>query len=686
MTRFVWARAAALIVGGVLAIAPPAPVLALPPAVRLAQVSSWLTFTSPEGDFAIDMPGTPVAREEPGDPNNYIGPLYTYSVEQAEGEVGYIAFSQQLLVPIELSPDLLDQLFTAMRAQLVSRGEVLAERSIQMGDRPGREFVAADATGTTYKVHFYWAAPRLYGAIVSAAAGRDLPPDTDRFLDSFRLLAVADAADILPPEFITRMNAIQASRQRGDFPAVREQVQSALAEVRDRRTADPDNLQWQRLEAILLNDLGEAERNTGNFAAAETYLQQALGLRRAADTELGVARTLGNLGNVAQVRGDYAAASQYYEQALPLLRAAESRLDEGTLLNNLGMVYTSLGDYARARDYYEQALPLRRQIGDRDGEAVTLGNLGLLSAELGQYPEGLEYSQQALAIVRDLGQRANEGTILNNIGELYGRSNQADLAIAALEQALVIHREVGNQPLERTTLSNLGNLHYGFGRYETALEYQEQALALTRAMGDRSEEATVLNNMAQVYQALGRWAEAGEFLEAAIATATAIGDRSGRGTALHNFGLLQLHQGNVSEAIAALQEAVAVWESLRADLSDTDKVSIFETQAESYALLQVAYLAQGDAAAALEVAERGRARAFVERFAQRLEGPGKIAPPSIEAIRRIAREQQATLVEYSVLGGTDIAVWVVTPSGARSASVGLTPRKLGWTRSATRQV
>ncbi len=52
--------------------------------------------------------------------------------------------------------------------------------------------------------------------------------------------------------------------------------------------------------------------------------------------------------------------------------------------------------------------------------------------------------------------------------------------------------------------------------------------------------------------------------------------------------------------------------------NDANKVSIFEEQARTYRTLQQVFVAQNQPNAALEIAERGRARAFVELLAQRL--------------------------------------------------------------------
>ncbi|MFM6198206.1 MAG: CHAT domain-containing protein, partial [Dolichospermum sp.] len=78
-------------------------------------------------------------------------------------------------------------------------------------------------------------------------------------------------------------------------------------------------------------------------------------------------------------------------------------------------------------------------------------------------------------------------------------------------------------------------------------------------------------------------------------------------------------------------------------------------------------------------AERGRARAFVELLASRLSpsqnSESTIASPTLQQIKQIAKAQNATLVEYSILGDefkvqgkpgfadSELYIWVIKPTG-----------------------
>lgn len=117
-----------------------------------------------------------------------------------------------------------------------------------------------------------------------------------------------------------------------------------------------------------------------------------------------------------------------------------------------------------------------------------------------------------------------------------------------------------------------------------------------------------------------------------------------------------------------------VWESLRGrDLKDGEKVSIFETQRSTYQTLQQVLIAQSKTEAALEISERGRGRAFVELLAARLSAFP--TPPNIAEIKQIAKSQNTTVVEYSIIYDefkvqgkqewkeSELYIWVIKPTG-----------------------
>ena len=335
------------------------------------------------------------------------------------------------------------------------------------------------------------------------------------------------------------------------------------------------------------------------------------------------------------------AALQSWQQALIIYREIKNRLGEGTSLGNLGIAYHSLGDYAKAIEYHQQYLAISGEIKDRLGEGQSLGNLGLAYHSLGDYAKAIDYHQQSLAIAREIKDRQVEGASLGNLGSAYD----------------------------------------ALGDYAKAIEYHQQRLAIAREIKDRLGEGQSLGNLGIAYKSLGDYAKAIEYYQQSLAIAKGIGDRIGEGNNLNNLGNTLFKTGNLTQAEKILRTGIETYESHRARLGDKDayKISIFEGQATTYRLLQQVLIKQNQPNAALEIAERGRARAFVELLATRLspietQSP-KVAPPTIEQIKQIAKVQNSTLVQYSIIYDdfnvqgkkqakqSKLYIWVIKPTG-----------------------
>jgi tetratricopeptide (TPR) repeat protein len=463
----------------------------------------------------------------------------------------------------------------------------------------------------------------------------------------------------------------------GDYAKAIEYHQQHLAiawEIKDRRG-----------EGNALGNLGLAYYALGDYAKAIEYQQQFLAIAREIRDRQGESNALGNLGNAYDSLGDYAKAIEYYQQTLASTREIKDRQGEGQSLGNLGVAYYNLGDYAKAIEYHHQHLAIAREIKDRQGEGYALGNLGNAYNSLADYAKAIEYYQQALAITREIKDRRGEGQSLGNLGNAYENLRDYAKAIEYHQQCLAILREIKNRNGEGNALGNLGNAYSNLGDYAKAIEYHQQSLAILREIKDRKGEGQSLGSLGNAYYRLGDYAKAIEYHHQHLAIAKGMGDKNGEGVALNNLGFALFKSGNLTEAEKNLRTGIEVWESQRGRLGNNDayKVSIFEEQAHTYRLLQAVLIAQNKTDVALEIAERGRSRAFVELLARRLSPVGAqglaplptVASPPIEQIKQIAKTQNSTLVQYSIIPDdfkingkeefheSELYIWVIKPTG-----------------------
>ena len=456
----------------------------------------------------------------------------------------------------------------------------------------------------------------------------------------------------------------------GQYPQALEHYQQALAI--EREVGDCTG------EGRTLNNIGLVYASLGQYPQALEHYQQAFTITREVGDHTGEGATLSNIGLVYASLGQYPQALEHYQQALTILRAVGERTEEGATLNNIGWVYQSLGQYPKALEHYQQALTIAKAVDDRAGKRRMLNNIGVFYDSLGQYPKALEHYQQALTIARAVGDRAGEGTMLNNIGLVYDSLGQYPQALEHYQQALTILTEVGDRAGEGTTLNNIGAIYDSLGQYPQALEHYQQTLIIARAVGDRAGEGRTLNNIGLVYNHLGQYPQARAQYQQALTILREVGNRAVEGTTLNNMGTALLEAGQFVAATETLFSAIEVRESLRApDLSDASKIALIDTQKSSYVFLQQALIAQNQTETALEIAERGRARAFVDLLSRRVSSAAQpIAPsiPTLKQIQQIAYQQNATLVQYSIAYKPDaearqvwqpseLYIWVIKPTG-----------------------
>ena len=421
---------------------------------------------------------------------------------------------------------------------------------------------------------------------------------------------------------------------------------------------------YRQGEANSLGNLGVAYDSLGQHQKAIEYHEQSLNIDRETGYRQGEANSLGNLGVAYYSLGQYQKAIELYEQYLKIALEIGDRQGEAISLGNLGNAYYSLGQYQKAIEYHEQHLKISREIGYRQGEAISLGNLGSTYLRLGQYQRAIEYHEQRLKISREIGDRQGEANSLGSLGNAYHSLGQYQRAIEYREQDLKISREIGDRPGEAISLGGLGNAYYSLGQYQKAIELYEQSLTIK--IGDRQGEASFLGGLGNAYSSLGQYQRAIEIYEQYLKISWEIGDRLGEWSSLNNLGATLLKTNQLPEAEDALREAMTICETLRYGLEDRHKISIFETQANTYRLLQEVLVVRDKPNEALVIAERGRTRVFVELLRQRLSGDASGDEANryinLEEIQTVAREQNATLVEYSLVN-TDLYIWVIQPTG-----------------------
>ncbi|MBE9208284.1 CHAT domain-containing protein [Nostoc sp. LEGE 06077] len=393
------------------------------------------------------------------------------------------------------------------------------------------------------------------------------------------------------------------------------------------------------------------------------------------------------MGKINQTLGQDTKAIALYQQVLAIFHkyrgshqdnlTKTSSINEGITLSNIGLSYQNLGQYATALKFHQQALAIFQKVGDqesknlaRSSEGTTLTYIGQLYTSVGEYPKSLRLLQQSLTIMREMHNRSGEGIALRSLGEVYNSSQQYQKALSSLQAAWEIGRMVGDRVEQAASLLSLGRVYSNQGQYPKALNLYQQALTITQQSGYRRLEGATLHETGVVYQNLKQYPKALNLYQQVLAITIEQKDPPAEALTRTSLGSTLLEIGQADAAEKMLMTAINIWESLRPGLTDVYKVSIFDTQVQTYRHLQQALIAEGKINSALEIAERGRSKAFVELLTSRLllnpQNPSVTKPLTINQIQLLAKKQKATLVEYSIVSDKLLYIWVVQPTGVVS--------------------
>ena len=432
-------------------------------------------------------------------------------------------------------------------------------------------------------------------------------------------------------------------------------------------------IEYQAGESNAFNHLSKISHAQGDYPKALEYAQQALNISKSIDYPAGESNALNNIGENYRSKAEYPKALDYYQQSLNISQKIGYKAEEGNTLNNMARVYRSLGQYPKALEYYQLSLAISQKIKNKQGESTTLNNVGRVYQSLGQYSQALENYQKSLAISNQIGYKQGIGATLNNIGEAYSSRKEYQEALKNYQQSLILSKEIGYPAGERATLNNIGRVYQLQEQYQQALNYYQPALTLGKKIDYKAGIAATLNNIGEVYSSLKQDEDAIKYYQESLIITRKIRYQYLEANTLTNLGSALLTQNKLALAEVPLREAIAIWENIRSNkdnsgkgLGDSDKLAFADRIPATYKLLQKVLIGQKKPQAALEISERGRARALAELLAARAVNYATntlIFPaPNLTKIQQVAQNQNATLVEYSLIDDI-IYIWVISPTG-----------------------
>jgi serine/threonine-protein kinase len=302
----------------------------------------------------------------------------------------------------------------------------------------------------------------------------------------------------------------EAYRQLGEYDRARPLFAQALSIARTQAVDEPLQL------ARALRSQGRLHSDLGEFEQAETVLRDALARYRKAlgEPDPEVAQTLGDLGYMLTRATRYPAAEQVHRDALAMRRElfGDEHPDVADSLVKLGMALRNQGNYPGAEPLLSEALATRRQLlpATHPYLAHNMSDLALLRTDLGDYDSAESLYRESLELIaRAQGEHhPHVATVMHNLARLLLAQHRLDEAESLLRQALEIRRQGLGEMHQSVaaTLNDLGQVRAEAGDTMGAQALYQQALATYSP--DHPWRAATVANLGKLAESRGALVEA----------------------------------------------------------------------------------------------------------------------------------------------------------------------------------
>ncbi len=333
--------------------------------------------------------------------------------------------------------------------------------------------------------------------------------------------------------------------------------------------------------------------------------------------------------------GDLAAALADAEGMLEVARRARKPALLAQALNRRALVEIRSGRPRDAIATAEEAGEAARRGRAPHQEALGLLRLAEANFRSGEYPPAAKAAALALRMFKASGQLANQGRAWWTIAAARSRQGRSAKADRAAREALALARRCGDLHGVGNALNLLTIHERDFARQKSLLH---QALAAFEASGYVERQAGLTHNLGILYRELGLYRRSRRLLTKAAAAFRRTGAAGASlATTCWMLANTEYALGHLADAKAQLQEAVALWESAGVAQAAAyrhgamGQLALWENepavavahcekgaelarnhgevanQINAAASLSEAYLASGNASAALAASERATA-------------------------------------------------------------------------------
>lgn len=415
--------------------------------------------------------------------------------------------------------------------------------------------------------------------------------------------------------------------------------------------------------------LGSAEADLEHFAEAQKAHQEALELATKTNNQARVVQASVQIAQDYLIQGSPERALQFLMKALDHTSQANTSA-KANVLSTIARCYAGLGQRPVAARYYEEATNIYEELQDTTSKALVLNSLAVLHLDSGDFAGFDEVYAKAKDASAILPPRFQAKLEYNHAQSKLMRNDYAE-AERIYTAALQSVQNSGDEGLQSAILRGLGLANLYSGKYEDSLRYYKQALAMSEDSGSIETQWDCSLGVGKAYKALKQYKEAEPYLRQAVALVEK--ERSNLTRDSFKTFNLDLRKDCFQELVDLLVRTERAYESL--EIAERGKARAFldmlaNRKERRLASVDIKPGAPGQQSTAPLVAsaEAGSRSVNVSgkletvTFEETAVSPVNADPPTIEEIKALVSKSKSTCVEY-LIANNRIYTWVVRPDG-----------------------
>jgi CHAT domain-containing protein/Tfp pilus assembly protein PilF len=391
---------------------------------------------------------------------------------------------------------------------------------------------------------------------------------------------------------------------------------------------------------------GKELRSAGRNKESITYFELAVDLARTMKSPEHELKCLRQLSlNYFQLE----ALKEFFslnDQALKIARRLNHKQEVGRCLNNIGLFYWRSYSYSKALAHFDESLMIARKVKDDEEESISLNNIGIVYKDIGNYNRALQYLIKALDIDQKIEEDNGILVELNNIGAIFrkrgefsGNKNDFQTSLNYYLESLDKASKAKNKKSEIETLNNIGLVYATLGNFVSSLRYLGLAQNKAKVIGDLHELSNICINIGNVYLRLRNYEESKKYFKRGLELSLKAEKNGILWEAYFGLGqCFEIEQQYLS-ALACYEKAIDIIDLIRSQLSlddykagfARDKLKVYESLLHLLVMLKAKESTSRYDEEIFQVAEKAKARAFLEGLEERSNSSQRYSTPEFRA-------------------------------------------------------